>query len=101
MVTGLLSAHLDTGYPSGNFWHVLVSVLMLIAVLLGYIWKHSAHGEMEKILSFCTSGKYGLGSSFVLVSAAAGNKSAMRPPLPPPRCGGEWKENRQKTDGLG
>ena len=28
----------------------------------------------------------------VLVSAAAGNKSATRPPLPPPRCGGEWKE---------
>ena len=28
----------------------------------------------------------------VLVSAAAGNKSATRPPLPPPACGGEWKE---------
>jgi len=28
----------------------------------------------------------------VLVSAAAGNKSATRPPLPPPQCGGEWKE---------
>jgi len=25
----------------------------------------------------------------VLVSAAAGNKSAMRPPLPLPACGGE------------
>jgi len=25
-------------------------------------------------------------------SAAAGNKSATRLPLPPPRCGGEWKE---------
>jgi len=24
--------------------------------------------------------------------AAAGNKSAMRPPLPPPGCGGERKE---------
>jgi len=34
-----------------------------------------------------------------LVSAAAGNKSATRPPLPPPRCGGEWKENRQKLVG--
>jgi len=28
----------------------------------------------------------------VLVLAAASNKSATRPPLPPPRCGGEWKE---------
>ena len=28
----------------------------------------------------------------VSVSAAAGNKSATRPPLPPPACGGEWKE---------
>jgi len=34
----------------------------------------------------------------VLVSAAAGNKSATRPPLPPPVCGGEWKE-RQKLVG--
>jgi len=25
-------------------------------------------------------------------SAAAGNKSATRPPFPPPGCGGEWKE---------
>jgi len=24
--------------------------------------------------------------------AAAGNKRAMRPPLPLPGCGGEWKE---------
>jgi len=24
--------------------------------------------------------------------AADGNKSATRPPLPPPGCGGEWKE---------
>ena len=30
--------------------------------------------------------------SNVLVSAAAGNKSATWPPLPPPACGGEWKE---------
>jgi len=28
----------------------------------------------------------------VLVLAAAGNKSTMQPPLPPPGCGGEWKE---------
>ena len=28
----------------------------------------------------------------VLVLAAAGNKSATRPLLPPPGCGGEWKE---------
>jgi len=28
----------------------------------------------------------------VLVSAAAGNKSATRPPLPLLACGGEWKE---------
>jgi len=28
----------------------------------------------------------------VLVLAAAGNKSAMRPPLPLPGCGREWKE---------
>ena len=28
----------------------------------------------------------------ILVLAAAGNKSATRPPLPPPRCGGEWEE---------
>jgi len=34
-----------------------------------------------------------------LVSAAAGNKSATRPPLPLPRCGGEWKENREKLVG--
>jgi len=38
---------------------------------------------------------------FVLVLAAAGNKSATWPPLPPPGCGGEWKENRQKTGGSG
>jgi len=31
-------------------------------------------------------------NSTVLVSAAAGNKSATRPPLPLPACGGEWKE---------
>jgi len=35
----------------------------------------------------------------VLVSAAASNKSATRPPLLPPWCGGEWKENRQKPVG--
>jgi len=34
-----------------------------------------------------------------LVSAAAGNKSATRPPLPPPRCGGEWKETDRKLVG--
>jgi len=34
-----------------------------------------------------------------LVSAAAGNKSATRPPIPLPECGGEWKENRQKLVG--
>jgi len=28
----------------------------------------------------------------VLVSAATGNKSTTRPPLPLPVCGGEWKE---------
>jgi len=32
----------------------------------------------------CTGNCYGL--------AAASNKSATRPPLPPPGCGGEWKE---------
>jgi len=31
--------------------------------------------------------------------AAAGNKSATRPSLPVPGCGGEWKENRQKLVG--
>jgi len=35
----------------------------------------------------------------VLVSAATGNKSAMQPPLPPPRCGGEWKERGRKLVG--
>jgi len=35
----------------------------------------------------------------VLVSAAASNKSAMRPPLPPPVCGGEWKERGRKLVG--
>jgi len=35
----------------------------------------------------------------VLVSAPARNKSATRPPLPPPVCGEEWKENRQKLVG--
>jgi len=34
-----------------------------------------------------------------LVLAAAGNKSATRPPLPLPGCGGEWKRNRQKLVG--
>jgi len=28
----------------------------------------------------------------VLLSAAAGNKSATWPPLPPPGCRGEWKD---------
>ena len=36
---------------------------------------------------------------FVLVLAAAGNKSATRPPLPPPGCGGEWKETGRKLVG--
>jgi len=31
--------------------------------------------------------------------AAAGNKSATRPPLPPPGCGGEWKERGRKLVG--
>ena len=35
------------------------------------------------VMAVCMVG-YGL--------AAAGNKSPMRPPLPPPGCGGEWKE---------
>lgn len=30
---------------------------MLIAVLLGYIWKHSVYGEMRKIMSFCSCKK--------------------------------------------
>jgi len=29
---------------------------------------------------------------FLFWFGAAGNKRAMRPPLPPPGCGGEWKE---------
>ena len=36
---------------------------------------------------------------FVLVSAAAGNKSATRPPLPLPACGGEMERKRQKLVG--
>jgi len=32
----------------------------------------------------------------VVVLAAAGNKSAMQPPLPLPGCGGEWKETGRK-----
>jgi len=35
----------------------------------------------------------------VLVLAAAGNKSATRPPLPLPGCGGEWKETGRKLVG--
>jgi len=35
----------------------------------------------------------------VLVSAAAGNKSATRPPLPPLGCGEEWKERGRKLVG--
>jgi len=35
----------------------------------------------------------------VLVLAAASNKSATRPPLPPPACGGEWKETGRKLVG--
>ena len=37
--------------------------------------------------------------SSVLVLAAAGNKSATRPPLPPPGCGGERKERGRKPVG--
>jgi len=38
----------------------------------------------------------------VLVSAAASNKSTTRPPLPPPACGGEWKEiDRNRWVGIG
>jgi len=41
-----------------------------------------------------------LGAKFnVLVLAAAGNKSATRPPLPTPRCGGEWKETGRNLVG--
>ena len=32
-------------------------------------------------------------------SAAASNKRATRPPLHPPRCGGEWKETGRKMVG--
>jgi len=32
-------------------------------------------------------------------SAAAGNESATRPPLPLPRCGGKWKETGRKLVG--
>ena len=32
-------------------------------------------------------------------SAAAGNKSTTRPPLPPLGCGGEWKETGRKLVG--
>jgi len=35
----------------------------------------------------------------VLVSAAAGNKSATRPPLSPPACTGEWKQTGRKLVG--
>ena len=35
------------------------------------------------------------GKASVLVSAAAGNKSATRPPLPPPACGAEWKKKKE------
>ena len=44
--------------------------------------------ELEFYL-YCTKTQH---IKSVLVSAAAGNKSATRPPLPPPACGGEWKE---------
>jgi len=35
----------------------------------------------------------------VLVLAAAGNRSAMRPPFPPLGCRGEWKETGRKLVG--
>jgi len=35
----------------------------------------------------------------VLVSAAAGNKSATWPPLTPPGCRGEWKERGRRLVG--
>jgi len=47
--------------------------------------KTGQQGEVVKLLCMW-------GSNCVLVLAAAGNKSAMRPPLPPPACEGEWKE---------
>jgi len=39
------------------------------------------------------------GKRGVLDLAAAGNKSVTRPPLPPPGCGGEWKETGRKLVG--
>ena len=43
----------------------------------------SSHPFLEQV----TSGK-----AIVLVSAAAGNRSSKRPPLPAPWCGRDWKE---------
>lgn len=57
-------------YPFGFrlSWQLLArvsqSVLMLIALLLGYVWKYSIHWEIGKIMSFCSSKKCRLVSSF-------------------------------------
>ena len=54
--------------------------------------------HMSRILRFQKSFEV-LTLFSVSVSAAAGNKSATRPPLPPPACGGEWKETGRKLVG--
>ena len=64
-------------YPTGlvwRNWHVKVNLEIKILEGKKQTRKHS----------YTIQSCYGL--------AAAGNKSATRPPLPPPWCGGEWKE---------
>jgi len=53
--------------------------------------------EVNKLNQQCII--YSLYLHFCYGLAVAGNKSATRPHLPPPGCGGEWKENRQKLVG--
>jgi len=64
---------------------------------LSNLEKRRPKGDLIALSSFLRRGSGGGGAELfslgsVLVSAAAGNKSATRPPLPPPACGGEWKE---------
>jgi len=52
----------------------------------GGLEKQEMLWEMKKVTRACVLiPKY----IYVLILAAAGNKSATRPPLPPPACGGE------------
>jgi len=63
--------------------------MLAVSFLLGYCKLSWQYVLYFKYVILCGLGNKNLDRQSVLVSAAAGNKSTTRPPLPPPACGGE------------